>query len=55
MNDAGVVHGQGQLPVVVLVLEGHALAPEHPLVLLHVVDRDAGPEVASLIMKFVIQ
>ena len=51
MNDAGVVHGHGQLPVVVLVLERHPLAAaavEHPLVLLQVVDRDTGPKVASL-------
>ena len=50
MNDAGVVHGHGQLPVVVLVLERHPLAAavEHPLVILQVVDGDAGPKVAGL-------
>ena len=48
MNDAGVVHGHGQLPIVVLVLECHALALEHPFVLVQVVDGDAGPKVASL-------
>ena len=48
MYDAGVVHGHGQLPVVVLVLEQDSLAVKRPLVVLQVVDGDAGAEIASL-------